>query len=124
MTDPRDPDAALSHDDQLLTASLHGRACYHVNHHTPHDEAVADLRTLATVTPKPRRGHPTPRPVLRVDLLSIVAGHHIGAHRADPVKGWIGPPAARLLVDAGGTDRALGEQAAAIVCARLQRPQH
>jgi hypothetical protein len=105
VTDPRDPDAELSRDDQLLTASLHGRSGYHVNDHTPHDEAVADLRALATVTPKPRRGHPTPKPVLRVDLLSIVAGQHIGAHRADAVKGWIGPPATRLLADAGGTDR-------------------
>lgn len=123
MTNPRDP-LGLSRDDQLLTASLHGRACYHVNHRTPHDEAVAELRTIATVTPKPRRGHPTGTPLFRSDLLSIVAGHHIGAYRADDVKGWIGPAAAQLLVDAGGTDRALGEQAAAIVYARLQRPQH
>lgn len=116
-----DPAGALSRDDRLALASLHGRAGYHVNHRTPHDEAVADLRDIATITPKTGTRQPKARAALRVDLLSIAAGQHLGAHRADHVTGWIGPPAAAFLIAAGGTDRELGEQAAAIVQERAGR---
>lgn len=109
----------LSREDRLIVSSINGRTRYHLNEKTPHDEAVADLRALATIAPARRPRHPQPAAVLRVDLLSIVAGQLLGAHQADPVVNWWGEPGARLLVDAGGTDRELGQAAAAQARERL-----
>lgn len=101
-----------SREDRLVLASLDGRTRGHVEGHTPHDQAVADLRALATIAPARKPRHPQPAAVLRVDLLSIVAGQMHGAHQADPLVNWWGDLGTQLLIDAGGTNQDLGRAAA------------
>lgn len=103
--------------DRITIARLHGRACHHVANNTAHDDAVADLIDVAT---ERRRGR---QPALRVDLLSQVAGQHLGAHQTDPVLAWLGERAWRLLVAAGGTDEHLTELAAAEARSRTGRKE-
>lgn len=93
--------------DRLITAKLQGAASQHAGWTRPEgkarDRAVAELREIATVTEKPRRGSMhQPAAILRADLLAETAGILIGFAPDDhPEHHHI---AADLLRDAGADE--------------------
>lgn len=90
-------------------AQLQGVACGRAGWHPPvgpaRAAAVEELRAIATVTPRPRRGSPhIPVGKLRADLLAKAAGLLLGTAPLDHPERNRG--AAELLVEAGA-DRGL-----------------
>lgn len=71
--------------DRIITAKLQGTASRHAaSWKRPEGEeraaAIAELKEIATVTPKARRGSVhQPKPALRTDLLAEVAGTRLGS---------------------------------------------
>lgn len=95
--------------DRIIVARLQGAACRSAGWHPPTGSARADavdeLRAIATVTPRPRRGSPhAPAGRLRGDLLAEAAGLLLGSAPPDYPERNRG--AAELLVEAGA-DRGL-----------------
>ncbi|WGL50628.1 hypothetical protein P5P86_11700 [Nocardioides sp. BP30] len=81
--------------DRITIARLDGTARRHVFERSQQEVAVAELVEIAT---ERVQGRP---PRLRVDLLTIVAGSMLGAHRHAPDVRWVEPLAIPLLIVAG-----------------------